>query len=295
MKTSSIKNRFLQFVSVATLLAATSCQKAQEEILPQEETTNVEYSNARASASNPSITSIGGASMSGFTSNGTWLGNIPSCSRSPYLGFYVINTHDNNDNLNYWNINGTNFGTVRGSISSNSSGITFDIISWTNTVVQVRPKAGYQLDVKTNFTVTIRTSSNTTASRTINVIGMLANGRGYGQCTWEAAFQRKLMGLSIPFPSAYSTSGTINASYVPKKGDVLHWGKMHTGIILSTPTVSTSGGVTTYTFTIRERNSKCNETFATQSTQTFKKTSSTVTQGISSDNASLGKATTYWR
>lgn len=293
MKTSIIKKRFFQFVSVTALLAAGSCQKSQEKVIPQD--VKVSYSNARADAASPSISAIGGYSMSGFTAEGTWLGNVPACGRGSFYGYYVINTYDNSDAANYWDIKGSNFGTAKGSVSSNSSGITFDIISWSNTTIRIRPKAGYLLDVKTNFTVTVKTTSNLTASRTINVIGMLANGRGYGQCTWEAAYQRKLMGLSIPFPSAYSTSGTISASYIPKKGDVLHWGKMHTGIILSDPTVSTSGGVSTYTFTIRERNSKCNETYATQSTQSFKKTGSSVTQGISSDNSSLGKATTYWR
>lgn len=123
---------------------------------------------------------------------------------------------------------------------------------------------------------------------------MIANGRGYGQCTWEAAYQRKLMGLSIPWPSAYSYTKTITSAYVPQKGDVLHW-KGHTGIILSSPTSTTLSGVVTYSFTIRERNSKCNENNATQTTQTFKRSSAAIVQGISSDNAGLGKALTYWR
>ncbi len=294
--------KFLQICFLALVLSFVGCKQdtLAPETNPSEvsttETTPEEIigTDAVGATTTPTISGMGGASMSPFTSDGKWLGNAPDCGRGSFYGYYVINTHDNADSNNYWDIRGNNFGTTRGTAGSNSSGVSFDIISWSNTVIRIRPKSTYLLDVKTNLSITVTTSTNLRVSYAVNVIGMIANGRGYGQCTWEVAYQRKIMGLSIPNPSAYSTSGSITASYIPQKGDVLHWGKSHTGIILSSPTSATANGVTTYTFILRERNSRCDENVL-QTTQTFKKNNSAVVLGISSQATSLGKATTYWR
>jgi hypothetical protein len=159
-------------------------------------------------------------------------------------------------------------------------------------LIKVRPIAPYTLDYKNSLSIVVKKPTNETGSYVVNIIGMIANGRGFGQCTWEAAFQRKQMGLGIP-PTAYTATANISAAYTPKKGDVLDWGTSHTAIIMTIPTATVSGG--TYTFTLRERNQSCNELTATQTTQTFKRSSTAVIQGISSANSGLGKATKYFR
>lgn len=242
----------------------------------------------------PTISSIGGGTASGFFQNAQWLGNVSACGRGSFYGYYVINTDYSSDGLNYWLINGSNFGTAKGSVSTNSSGVTMQVLSWSNTQIKVRPISSYALDYKNGMVVTVRSSAGATVSKSVNVIGMLANGRGFGQCTWEAAYQRKAVNRSIPSPSAYSFSGYVNKTYTPQQYDVLHWNG-HTGIIMTSPQVATSGGVTTYTFQLRERNQNCNELTATTSTQTFKRSTTTVTQGIYSSNRGLGTAVTYWR
>jgi len=84
------------------------------------------------------------------------------------------------------------------------------------------------------------------------------DGRGYGQCTWYVANQRLAQGLGIPYPSAY-TSTPIDASYVPQQWDVIDFTTLHTAIIISPVTKTTSPGsngdtLITYNFTIGEMN-----------------------------------------
>jgi hypothetical protein len=264
----------------------------------QNDTTNTQTMGISSLiAAGPSISSIGGGTANGFFQNGQWSGNVSACAKNGYntfLSYYVINTEYSSDGLNYWLINGSNFGNATGSVSTNSSAITMQVLSWSPTQIKVRPIAPYVLDYKNGMIVTVKTSTGLTTPRSVNVIGMLANGRGFGQCTWEAAFQRKLVNRSIPSPSAYSSSGSVNKSYTPQQYDVLHWSG-HTGIIMTSPQSTTSGGVVTYTFQLRERNQNCNELTATTSTQTFKRSPTTVTQGIYSANRGLGVAVTYWR
>jgi hypothetical protein len=241
-----------------------------------------------------SITSIGGGTASGFFSNGKWLGNVPACGQGSYYGYYVINTHEPTNATNFWTINGSNFGSTQGTVINSSSGISLTVISWSNSVIKVRPSSSYQLDYKNNVTVKVNTVGNGSPSKVINVLGMLQAGRGFGQCTWEAAYQRKAAGRSIPTPSAYSSTGNITGAYVPLRYDVLHWNG-HTGIIVSNPTLTTAGTTKTYTFTLRERNENCNENSASQTTKTFKVSNGTIVSGIKSNNAGLGNALKYWR
>jgi hypothetical protein len=273
-------------VTLAILFA--SC--GNEEVTPvANEVTNTELRGAA-----PIITTIGGSTILDYFREGRWLGNVKACGSGSFYGYYVINTENSSDGYNYWTINGSNFGSAQGTVSSNSSAITFQIISWSNTSIKVRPIAPYVLDYKDGLNVIVKKSTNETGNSIVNVIGMLANGRGFGQCTWEAAFQRKQMGLGIP-PSAYTATGNISASYTPKKGDVLDWAASHTGIIMTNPITTTANGVTTYSFILRERNQNCNEKTATQTTQSFKRSSTAIIQGISSANAGLGKVTKYFR
>jgi hypothetical protein len=291
-----MKKVFFQ-ISTISLLAfsvfVTACSKeALTNVAPTESAeSTTEVAEDRAA---PTITSIGGGSIAGYFSDGKWLGNVASCGNGSYYGYYVINTHDSNNAYNYWTITGSNFGTAQGSVTSSSSAITFQVISWSNTSIKVRPSAPYTLDYKNNLSVTVKKTTNETGSYAVNVIGMIEAGRGFGQCTWEVAYQRKAANLSIP-PTAYTSTANISVNYVPAKGDVLDWGNTHTGIIMSVPILTTSNGIKTYTFSLRERNENCNENSASQTTKTFKKSTSAVTQGISSNNSGLGVVTKYYR
>lgn len=285
---------FFLLISIGVI---TACSKEEAIQLQSPETEVNSNSNADSileisTRSAPVINSITGDTYLPYVSQGKWQGNV--CNQGNYYGYYVINTIDVNDVSNFWNINGSGFGSSPGSVVSLTSGVTVQLISWSNTVIKVRPVSSYALDYKTGVTLKVTPVSGPYVTKSINVLGMLKKGRGFGQCTWEAAFQRKVAGKSVPSPSAYSSTGNITVAYVPQKYDVVHWNNQHTGIILTTPTVSTSNGITTYTFQLRERNHTCNET-ATTTTKSFKKTSSSIVQGIKSANSTLGSATKYWR
>ncbi len=243
--------------------------------------------------STPVISSITGPTYLPYVALGKWQGNTPQCGPGNYFGYYVINTHNNDDTDNYWFINGTGFGSTAGLVTSSSSGVTFQVLSWSNTLIKVRPKANWLLDYKTNLTITVKPGTGPFASKVVNVLGMIKKGRGFGQCTWEAAYQRLVANLSIP-TSAYSYTGSITVAYVPKKYDIVHWGTSHTAIIMTTPTTSNSNGITTFTFQLRERNHNCGE-YAVTTTKTFKKSANSIIQGIKSANSTLGTATKYFR
>jgi hypothetical protein len=297
--------KYLLQITVVVLFAlTTSCKKEKQSI--DNENQKIEISStpeeqvANAITTTTSISSISGGSASVYFQNGQWSGNAPQCLSysNQYQGYYVINTEDAANSLNYWTINGTNFGTLSGTVTCSSAAIALTIISWTNTSIKIRPSASYQLDFKTGVKISVTPkNSEVSANKTINVLGMLQNGRGYGQCTWEAAYQRKLAGLSIP-PTAYTTSGTVNKNYVPQKNDVLHWGTGHTGIIISIPLKVVVGSgvsaISTYTFSLRERNYDCQESGITTS-KIFKVSSTQMMTGIASAASALGSATTYWR
>jgi hypothetical protein len=258
----------------------------------EEITNNTEELEVR----NTGITSIGGGTSSGFFSNGQWLGNTPACGRGSFYGYYVICTTIPTHALNYFTINGNNFGTTKGTVTSSDAAISLEVLSWSNTQIKVRPIAPTRLDYKVGITLTVNKSDKTKInSHKINLLGMIEIGRGFGQCTWEAAFQRLQMGLSIP-TTAYRSTAAIDYTYVPRKGDILHWGTSHTGIIIDAPTRALgSDGTITYSFSLRERNESCNETTASQTKKSFAIRNRVITTGIASNNSRLKAATTYFR
>jgi hypothetical protein len=98
------------------------------------------------------------------------------------------------------------------------------------------------------------------------VIGTI-NTRGYGQCTWYVAYQRKYNNKNIPYP-AYAITNYIDATYVPRQWDVVDFGTKttsgingaHTSVIISPVSLnsvknsSDGSTTTTYSFTIGEMN-----------------------------------------
>lgn len=308
------------FFALGISIFALSCTKQNEDSILNIKVEKIE-SKASLRVAAASL-NIGGANISAgstyFVKGGQWQGNVNS--KGNYYLDYVINTYDNSDANNYWIITGSNF-TIgdsqgKGNVISDSKGITFDIISWGKDkasgiqTIKVRPKATYLLDTKKNVSISVTNYLNQTCHKTINIIGMIQNGRGYGQCTWEVAYQRLLMSKTVP-SSAYMIGLKTDANYTPEKGDVLFWSKSHTAIILDKPIRKSKyssytkdnikyDSLITYTFTLQERNYKYDEV-AGSSLQTFIKrknkagTQILVDTGISSQAASLGKATDFWK
>lgn len=240
----------------------------------------------------PSINTIGGSTITGYFTDGKWDGNVNGAGN--YKGYYVINTYDNYNSYNYWEISGNNFGSKANTsqVYSNNSAISFDILSWTNTSIKVRPKANYTFTYTKGLNVYIKNSGSNVGSISINAMGMIQNGRGFGQCTWEVAYQRLNAGLSIP-STAYSYTGQIDKNYTPQLYDVINWSG-HTSIIVSTPVLKELNGTKTWTFNLRERNYNYEEEAITTS-KSFSRTSTTVKSGIKSAASSLGVASKYYR
>ncbi len=118
--------------------------------------------------------------------------------------------------------------------------------------------------------------------------------RGFGQCTWYVANQRLKAGKTIP-KTAYSTSGSITASYVPQLWDALTYGSKHVAIITTTPTKTTSSdGTVTYSFTVSEMNSLTDEKVSSDRRQFAVKARKIVTH-IGSKAGKSYKADGYWR
>lgn len=252
----------------------------------------------------PKISSIGGITSGDIVVNGKWTGQpnyAPKTASNVYKGSQVVETFPHpkdGDNPYVWYIKGTGFGSSRGTVSlthypSGPTQLTATIVNWTDTLITIRPKAPYQY-LAEQVSLGVRTASGKNTGLTLNVVAAI-KGRGFGQCTWEVAYQRLARNLSIP-PTAYpSNRTTISGAYVPRQWDVLFWGTAHTAIISSVPKVSTSADrkTTTYSFTITERNAKWDEAYTTKPNSTFVVKNGSVLQGISSKISS--SATSYWR
>lgn len=246
--------------------------------------------------------------------NGRWDGQpaaAPASASNKYVGFLVCDTFYTAENIGsnpyYLEIHGTNFGTQMGNVIltlatlplPTPSPVSAHVSSWTNTKIRVKLMAPYTFrqqgyaSPKVRFTV--RTASNLTVSRNYPVVALIKS-RGFGQCTWEVAYQRLLASLQIPSPNAYPiTRIPIQASYEPRRYDVLYWGNNHTGIITSTPVATAlPNGATKWTFAITERNWNWHEERHTVGAE-FRVRNGQILQGIRSGASSLGDATKFWR
>lgn len=244
------------------------------------------------SGSFPTLNTIGGSSITNYFTDGKWDGNVNGPGK--YKGYYVINTYDNSNSYNYWTIKGNNFGSQNSTskIYTNNASISLQVISWSNTEIKVRPIANYSFTFATGVNIKVKNSNGNEGAISINVMGMLQNGRGFGQCTWEVAYQRLLAGKSIP-ATAYQSSGSIDKNYTPKIYDVINWNG-HTSIIVSEPVLNDANGVKTWTFNLRERNHDLSENAVTTA-KSFKRTNASVSGGIKSAASGLGSASNYYR
>lgn len=256
-------------------------------------------------AQGPVITSIGGYSDGVGVSNGRWTGqpsNAPSTAINQYKNFLAIDTWEWSSSVaSYWDINGSGFGATQGTQGAvwldpgyycPCQFAVYSIMSWSNTKIRVKVVGMWGWAYATNVKVRVRTSTGATTFRTESIVAT-PKGRGYGQCTWEVFFQRKVAGLTPPVPAYPTTKVSIGPNYVPQKWDVLYRNTTHTGIITSTPAVATySDGKKEYTFTVTERNARWDEA-RSSITAKFAVKNGVVVQSLFMNTGST--ATHYWR
>ena len=196
--------------------------------------------------------------------NGLWTGqptvtNKPTTYTNKYLNYLALESQNSNATFT---IKGSNFGTKSGTVSLLSNvgtpiiGVTVTITSWSNTSITFSAKSLYTFTNSAGGAVAVSTQPNaTTFSGTgaakLSVLGFVGtiSTRGYGQCVWYVADQRLAASILIP-PSAYSTTATIGATYVPQIHDALVYGTKHVAIITSEPIKTVNGTTTTWTFTV---------------------------------------------
>lgn len=268
-------------------------------------------STALIPAAQVTISSITGWTASPNVINGAWTGQPYILSNSnfsnAYKGMLAIESQSSATKSTF-TISGNNFGTTKGSVQfldtslNKLSGVTITIDSWLNSQVKVTVKCPYKFEYKKGGYVRISRDLNPPAmsyegaamKSVIGFVGVI-QARGYGQCTWFVAKRRLDAGRSIPYPSAYSKTGSITGSYVPARYDGLLYGAKHVAIITSTPVKTTkSDGTVVYSFTVSEMNAYMDEK-ERSSTRTFEVKSGVITKKIGSYAGATYLATDYWR
>ncbi|HKV09301.1 MAG TPA: hypothetical protein VJ725_14250 [Thermoanaerobaculia bacterium] len=232
------------------------------------------------------------SSLSGVTSDAAGISNgraAMSCGKT-WNDHMVIN---NEQGMYPWTINGSNFGTSKGTLAIGS--LKPAAKSWTSTQIVTDPTLSKDSSpVCTTLTVTASTGS---ATYGVNIAPAIKS-RIYGQCSWYVALKRLNLGLQ-PSPSAYGGYSSITADWVPKVGDQLHWASKHTAIITGVkgPT-SQAGGYTSYTVTIEEYNADCRNSFNRYTSEFQIQTVSgkkSITKYPKSSVTSLGETKVYYR
>jgi len=304
-------------LSLIALLAFLGCEKMGKKSPTAVETTleNQPVAKSSFNAAAPQITSVTGYSDGVGVSNGRWTGQpsrAPASASNRYKNFLASDSYNYGIATNpyFWDINGNNFGAVRGTVSigPNPSPFTsITIVSWTATKIRIKAVASrsYQSSA-ISFKVTTSTGS-ASAPFNDNAVGIIKS-RGCGQCTWFVAKTRlDNNNLSIPLPSAYSTTAAIPAvgaadrGYRPARWDCLNYSGKHVAIITSTPTqTNNADGSITFTFTVSEYNATWNEALST-STRTYKISKvntagkRTIQTGIGTNASTTWVASGYYR
>jgi len=278
--------------------------------------TTVLYFQTPTTQAQVTITSISGWNAGDSVVNGLWTGqptvtNKPTTYTNKYLNYLALESQNSNATFT---IKGSNFGTKSGTVSLLSNvgtpiiGVTVTITSWSNTSITFSAKSLYTFTNSAGGAVAVSTQPNaTTFSGTgaakLSVLGFVGtiSTRGYGQCVWYVADQRLAASILIP-PSAYSTTATIGATYVPQIHDALVYGTKHVAIITSEPIKTVNGTTTTWTFTVGEMNYNWGEavgssskTFSVKSSVKSGVVTTVVTTNIGSLAGSSYAATGYWR
>lgn len=268
------------------------------------ESTETTATAKTAAKSVASISSIGGYSAGSSVSGAKWQGQpsgAPRSASNKYLNYYAIDSKSDSS----WTIKGSGFGSRQGAITFSDSKISCKVTSWKDNEIKLTPKVPHSYTYNSSVTLTIYVDNGTTcvfgASKKIPVVGLIKT-RGYGQCTWYAAYKRLDNGKSIP-DSAYGTK-SIGTDYEPKRWDYLSYGSKHVSVITSDISKSESSDKSgnkykTYKFTVGEMNAKWDEATssysATFEVKTDKKGKKSVTQTIGSNAGSSFAATGYYR
>lgn len=217
----------------------------------------------------PKITKVSGYSDGVGVVGGVYQGqpaSAPSWASNKYKGMLGV---DASPTMNdYWDILGSGFGTSSKlvTIVNNSTGsvlkdFTIRIILWTDS--KIRISVSHKDDYKFTFmkSISIKVTLSGTSASVYPLTGVvgLYKGRPWGQCSWWVARNRMSLGLLAP-PTAYSTTGNISESYIPKRSDCLTYGTKHVAYISSEPEKKTlADGSVQYTFTVSEMNAKWDE------------------------------------
>lgn len=230
----------------------------------------------------PRVKSITGISDGVGVTAGRWNGQpsyAPKGASNKYVGMLASDCYDygtKSSNPYYWDINGSGFGSKKGSIDLFPYPTPFESIvidSWSDTKIRVRVVLARSVSTA-GFKLVVNTANGTKSSEFKDTAVSIIKSRGFGQCPYHVANRRLDKGLPIP-PRAYSTTGDIMSvgssgkAYEPKRWDCLVYGDRHVAIITSTPKKkSNSDGSITYEFTLEEMNAKWDEK-VTKSTQSF--------------------------
>lgn len=165
-----------------------------------------------ASCQAPSITSITGHDDHRGVEGGRWQGqpsNAPPRASNRYLDRLVTDSFNyasiGETNPYYWDINGSNFGSTRGTVSIGPLPTPFSqvsIVSWSSNKVRIKVVA-YNGYTSSGFTLTLRTAPTSqypngrSASFSDSAVGIIKS-RGCGQCTWFVAKTRIENNLPVP-------------------------------------------------------------------------------------------------
>jgi hypothetical protein len=234
---------------------------------------------AKATVVSPSISLIGGVNSSAGISNGL----IEESAGTTWNGYHVVN-----DTTGYcpWTVTGTGFGTVQGTVTLN--GRSVNVLSWSSTSIKIDPSGALFNPTQpwnwspVSTTLTIKTATGMQVSQAVKVAPAIS-GLAYGQCTFGAAYERKVLNPNWTVFSSPYNSPNINASWTPKVGDQLFWKwyatpsstvlSQHTAVItyVSPPVTTVSGKQTTTTYTLKlyQWNLDSNNGIDTTETTTF--------------------------
>jgi hypothetical protein len=267
-----------------------------------------------ASPPAPVIKSIGGY-WDGFTvQNGRYFGQIvavPKGGTNQYKNFLASDSYNYGSlaaNPYYWDIAGTNFGNVTGTLDFGVNPSPFTsvtIVSWTPTNIRVKVVAS-NMFVSLPISLKVHTSTGQVSAPFNDHVAGTIKGRGAGQCTWYAAQTRIAHGLSIP-PTPWGTNGNVSPTggldfgYKPQLWDCMIYSGIHIAIISSVPVQKTNGdGSMSWSFTVSEYNAAWSESYSS-STRTYAVSKPIapglriVTQGIGTNLGPNWYATGYFR
>jgi hypothetical protein len=134
----------------------------------------------------------------------------------------------------YFTLSGDNFGSTKGTVELvGANDYSVSDITWATNgksiSFRIRPKSTGAAPV-TGANVRITLPNNSATRTTTGGYSFIpyAKTRQYHQCTWWTTIRRIDKGLSVQ-STAYTTSGSLDANYIPQSNDILIWGTSASG------------------------------------------------------------------